>query len=54
MMSLGDQLLLTLMKLRLKQMPEVAVSNKERLDMQCHMYNQYKGRTTLKALIGVA
>lgn len=33
---------------------EVAISNTERLDMQCHLYSQYKGRTTLKALIGVA
>ncbi|XP_056107700.1 uncharacterized protein LOC130085767 [Rhinichthys klamathensis goyatoka] len=33
---------------------EVAVSNTERLDAQCHLYSQYKGRTTLKALIGVA
>ena len=33
---------------------EVAVSNTERLDTQSHLYSQYKGRTTLKALIGVA
>ncbi|XP_076873806.1 uncharacterized protein LOC143523303 [Brachyhypopomus gauderio] len=33
---------------------EVAVSNTERLDTQCHLYSHYKGRTTLKALIGVA
>ncbi|KAJ8412664.1 hypothetical protein AAFF_G00116150 [Aldrovandia affinis] len=33
---------------------EVAVSNTERLDTQSHLYSHYKGRTTLKALIGVA
>ena len=33
---------------------EVAVSNTKRLDTQSHLYSQYKGRTTLKALIGVA
>lgn len=33
---------------------EVAVSNTESLDTQSHLYSQYKGRTTLKALIGVA
>ncbi|XP_028428307.1 uncharacterized protein LOC114551462 [Perca flavescens] len=33
---------------------EVAVSNTERLDARCHLFSQYKGRTTLKALIGVA
>ncbi|XP_077093592.1 uncharacterized protein LOC143745364 [Siphateles boraxobius] len=33
---------------------EVAVSNTERLDAQCTLYSQYKGRTTLKALIGVS
>uniref|UniRef100_A0AAX7SFJ0 DDE Tnp4 domain-containing protein n=1 Tax=Astatotilapia calliptera TaxID=8154 RepID=A0AAX7SFJ0_ASTCA len=33
---------------------EVSVCNTERLDTQSHLYSQYKGRTTLKALIGVA
>uniref|UniRef100_A0A671TH52 THAP-type domain-containing protein n=1 Tax=Sparus aurata TaxID=8175 RepID=A0A671TH52_SPAAU len=33
---------------------EVAVSNTERLDTQSHLYSHYKGRTTLKALNGVA
>ncbi|XP_062849916.1 uncharacterized protein LOC134312143 [Trichomycterus rosablanca] len=33
---------------------EVAVSNTERLDTQSHLYSHYKGRTTLKALIGVS
>uniref|UniRef100_A0A3Q2V8Z9 DDE Tnp4 domain-containing protein n=1 Tax=Haplochromis burtoni TaxID=8153 RepID=A0A3Q2V8Z9_HAPBU len=33
---------------------EVSVSNTERLDTQSHLYSQYKGWTTLKALIGVA
>ncbi|XP_061589442.1 uncharacterized protein LOC133454733 [Cololabis saira] len=33
---------------------EVAVSNTESLETQSHLYSQYKGRTTLKALIGVA
>ncbi|XP_039534866.1 uncharacterized protein LOC120483736 isoform X2 [Pimephales promelas] len=33
---------------------EVAVSNTVTLDAQCHLYSHYKGRTTLKALIGVA
>ncbi|XP_049898955.1 uncharacterized protein LOC126389348 [Epinephelus moara] len=33
---------------------EVAVSSTERLDTQSHLYSHYKGRTTLKTLIGVA
>ncbi len=33
---------------------EVSISNTERLDTQSHSYSQYKGQTTLKALIGVA
>uniref|UniRef100_UPI00358EFD23 uncharacterized protein n=1 Tax=Myxine glutinosa TaxID=7769 RepID=UPI00358EFD23 len=33
---------------------EVAASNTEKLDTQCHLYSQYKGKTTLKSLIGVA
>ena len=33
---------------------EVAVSNTKGLETQSHLYSQYKGRTTLKALVGVA
>uniref|UniRef100_UPI00358DEB2A uncharacterized protein n=1 Tax=Myxine glutinosa TaxID=7769 RepID=UPI00358DEB2A len=33
---------------------EVAASNTEKLDTQCPLYSQYKDRTTLKSLIGVA
>lgn len=33
---------------------EVAVSNTKSLETQSHLYSQYKGRTTLKALVGVA
>ena len=33
---------------------EIAVENTEKLDTKCSLYSHYKGRTTLKALIGVS
>ncbi|XP_038046731.1 uncharacterized protein LOC119720936 [Patiria miniata] len=33
---------------------EISVDNTEQLDAQCSLYSNYKGRTTLKSLIGVA